>query len=310
MKKLRIFACLLFQACAVVTVFAQGLTDWQPAEFTGAGGAHSLAQAAEPARTDLPPIPPNAGQETPTTNPPLLPTDSRSTQEEQELTQDELSTPEQDEQDISIDLMQILDAVPGEFMLEFQSGLSDQPIVDDAEDASEPGAGDPDSLVFPSIQEALDSGDAMQPAEETEVVGSAHIVVVPSVHKITSLPDPNTGEITEVSLDSGRLLVGDEILFTMRCRNEGDGIAERVVVTYPIPEVVVYLPYTTTGENTSLFYSVDGGYSFSTWEFLQNQNSNKAKPSASMNVTHVRWIYESLFIPGQTSVLTFRAQLL
>lgn len=145
---------------------------------------------------------------------------------------------------------------------------------------------------------ALQLSAKEQPKEQLK----PEIQVEPIIQKIELMAQIDGLEVPEQLIDSAPLVSGDRLLFTLRCLNQGI-TAERVVITYPVPPNVVYSQDSATGEETTVLYSVDGGYSFAQLEYLQAERKGRAL--ASDDITHVRWIYNVAFETDQTSVLTF-----
>lgn len=129
------------------------------------------------------------------------------------------------------------------------------------------------------------------------------------VQKIGIVRDAKTGELKEVLLNAGSITDQDTLLFSMRCRNISKTAAQQVVITYPLPESVLWLEGSTTGANTSLFYSTDAGYSFAAFEQLLTGFEHSGYLVSNESVTHIRWVYNVPFRPGQSRLLTFRAKL-
>ena len=88
---------------------------------------------------------------------------------------------------------------------------------------------------------------------------------------------------------------GDTLRFTLVFRNDGDAVAENVLLSNPIPPNSIYLDGSATAyEGTLPLFSVDGGTSFNTPSSLTYETKNpdgsaSKKVASPEEYTHIRW---------------------
>ncbi len=96
---------------------------------------------------------------------------------------------------------------------------------------------------------------------------------------------------------------GDQLVFVLNYRNEGNDIATNVVVTNPLPNAVVF----SDALGPPAEFSVDGGRNWGTLGTLRVRMANGRLRSARPDdVTHVRWTIRQPIAVGAGGKLTFR----
>src|SRR5512137_2239964 len=63
-------------------------------------------------------------------------------------------------------------------------------------------------------------------------------------------------------VEPGKMIQGDEVVYTISYANKGAKPAERVVVVNPIPQHTKFRAGSVEGTNTEIAYSADGGKTF------------------------------------------------
>ena len=101
---------------------------------------------------------------------------------------------------------------------------------------------------------------------------------------------------------------GEKVLFTVTYTNAGDQPAENVVITNPVPEHMLYVDESATGDNSSILFSADGGESFAVASVLQVSNDDGSqRPAGASDYTHVRWVVQNDIAPGTSGTVQFTA---
>ncbi len=118
------------------------------------------------------------------------------------------------------------------------------------------------------------------------------------------------GEKELVRMPATKVLPGEEVVFVNTYRNEGIAPADNVVINNAIPEHMVYVGESATGENTAVTYSVDGGKTFGPLlELTVTEADGATRPAASLDVTNIRWTRTAPLPPGAEAQVEFIARL-
>ena len=119
--------------------------------------------------------------------------------------------------------------------------------------------------------------------------------------------DENGVEQTRL-VEATRVLPGAAVLFTVTYTNTGDEPAENVTVTNPVPDHMVYVDASASGDNASVTFSVDGGESFAAAQNLSVADANSVqRPAIAKDYTHVRWIVDNDVASGASGAVQFTA---
>lgn len=103
---------------------------------------------------------------------------------------------------------------------------------------------------------------------------------------------------------------GDEVIYTVRYRNEAAQAADNVVITNPIPEHMTYSDSSARGGDTQITYSIDGGKSFDAPERLRVPDGKGGlRPATAADYTHIRWGFKSPVPAGAEGAVSYRARL-
>ena len=122
-----------------------------------------------------------------------------------------------------------------------------------------------------------------------------------------TVTDDNGVEQTQL-VEATNVLPGERVLFSVTYTNNGDQAVEEVVITNPVPDHMVYIDNSASGDNTSITFSVDGGESFGApRDLLVTDASGTQRPATAKDFTHVRWIVESDIASGASDTVQFSA---
>lgn len=102
---------------------------------------------------------------------------------------------------------------------------------------------------------------------------------------------------------------GDVIRYTIIATNTGDGILTSPLITDPIPQGVVYNPFTAKGMNSVITFSVNNGQLFQVWPPTYNEKDENGRTVVKLAspdmVTHVRWELTKSLAPNESHQLEF-----
>jgi uncharacterized repeat protein (TIGR01451 family) len=113
-------------------------------------------------------------------------------------------------------------------------------------------------------------------------------------------------------VEPGKMIPGDEVVYTISYVNKGTRPAERVVVTNPVPQHTKFRPGSVEGANTEIAYSADGGKTYAapdklTVAALDTKGKPVSRSALATDVTHIRWTLKEPLPPGASGQVRFRA---
>jgi uncharacterized repeat protein (TIGR01451 family) len=107
---------------------------------------------------------------------------------------------------------------------------------------------------------------------------------------------------------AGKVLPGTEVIYTVFYTNVGKAPAEKVIITNPIPEHMVYKEGSGFGEGTVITFSVDKGKTYDVPENLKVVGDDgKGHPAKASDYTHVRWSFPGPLPAHAEGHVSFRA---
>lgn len=141
----------------------------------------------------------------------------------------------------------------------------------------------------------------------TQQKGSIELKSVAEV-EITEANAKGEKTIKRVDTAKAQVVPGDVVVFSTFYRNISTKPAEKVVVTNPVPEHMLYRDRSAEGKGTSVEFSVNGGKSYSTPDKLNiTDASGKARKAAASDYTHIRWTITKPVPPGGKGDVSFKA---
>ena len=118
------------------------------------------------------------------------------------------------------------------------------------------------------------------------------------------------GETDLERVKAATVVPGDEVIYTIYYTNVGDKSADRVVVTNPLPEEMLYVDGSAAGEGAAVTFSVDGGKTYAAAVKLTVLDADGNERSATAeDYTHIRWKLENPVASGEGGHVDFRARL-
>ena len=107
---------------------------------------------------------------------------------------------------------------------------------------------------------------------------------------------------------AGKVLPGTEVIYTVLYTNVGKVPAEKVVITDPIPQYMVYKDGSALGEDTVITFSVDKGKTYGVPGTLKVIGGDgKEHPAKASDYTHVRWSFPETMPSRTEGHVSFRA---
>lgn len=119
-----------------------------------------------------------------------------------------------------------------------------------------------------------------------------------------------TGAKETRRVEAGKVIPGDEVIYTIYYTNSGKEAADEVNITNPVPEHMLYTHGSAVGEDTTITFSVDGGKTYDAPENLKVTDANgKERSAEARDFTHIRWTLEKPLPPDTEGFVRFLARL-
>jgi uncharacterized repeat protein (TIGR01451 family) len=126
-----------------------------------------------------------------------------------------------------------------------------------------------------------------------EATGSGPLETAIVVEKLVTEERPD-GSTEKRFVEARKLKAGEQVFYTLRVTNPGQGPVDDIVVTKRLPFGVDYVRGSAVGPACEVELSADNGVTFTAGN----------KPA---DYTHVRWRMRRPLAPGATALLRFRA---
>jgi uncharacterized repeat protein (TIGR01451 family) len=105
----------------------------------------------------------------------------------------------------------------------------------------------------------------------------------------------------------GKVIPGNEIVYTITATNVCDKPASGVVINNAVPAHMTYVMNSAMGVGTDISYSLDSK-SFAPLNALSVKGSDGiAHAPNGSDINSIRWVYSTAINPGQTGFVRFRA---
>lgn len=118
------------------------------------------------------------------------------------------------------------------------------------------------------------------------------------------------GTTTKKRVEADLVTPGETVIYALSYYNDDQESASGIVLTMPVPEVVVYEEGSAERDQTRTTYSADGGKSYAARDDLMVTDADgRARAAASEDITHIRWLRLTSLEPGQSGELSFAAEL-
>ncbi|MFZ5563585.1 MAG: hypothetical protein ACOZBW_05985 [Thermodesulfobacteriota bacterium] len=129
-----------------------------------------------------------------------------------------------------------------------------------------------------------------------------------SIAEVEAKEFNSEGRQVTVRKPAGKVVPGNEVIYTTTYVNIGKAPAENVAITNPVPEHMIYKDNSAAGENTTIVFSIDGGKTYKSPDALVVTLADGTKrPAAASDYTHIRWTLNKSLSPGGKGFVTYRA---
>lgn len=106
---------------------------------------------------------------------------------------------------------------------------------------------------------------------------------------------------------AGKVLPGDEVIWTVTARNVCKQRADRIVIANPVPEHMIYVPSSAMGIGTEITYSLDGSGFQPATALTVREPDGTTRTARADEYRAIRWTYSAPFEPGATAFVRYRA---
>lgn len=103
-----------------------------------------------------------------------------------------------------------------------------------------------------------------------------------------------------------QVVPGEEVIFVITYRNDGEKPSTDVVITNPIPKHMTYKSASGDGKEVTQV-SVDGGKKFGQLKNLKVKTKKKERQASLGDVTHVKWTLADALPPKKGGKVRLRA---
>jgi uncharacterized repeat protein (TIGR01451 family) len=105
----------------------------------------------------------------------------------------------------------------------------------------------------------------------------------------------------------GKVVPGDEIVWTITATNVCKEPTADVVIANPVPEHMTYVANSAMGTGTDIAYSLDGKEFKSAAELQVRAADGTTRAARADEYRVIRWSYKTAFAPGATAFVRYRA---
>jgi uncharacterized repeat protein (TIGR01451 family) len=131
------------------------------------------------------------------------------------------------------------------------------------------------------------------------------VTAIAEVEKVSQ----EQGRETTKLVSADRVVSGDAVIYTLEVRNQGATTVRKPVVTYAVPEHMIYLADSAVGPGTDVSYSIDNGSGFDAPENLRIREPNgEPRLAKAADYTHIRWQLNHALKANSVAFVRFRAR--
>ena len=118
------------------------------------------------------------------------------------------------------------------------------------------------------------------------------------------------GQEVTTRVQAGKVVPGDEVIYTVHFVNKGTEPADDVVITNPIPQHMVFTSVGQSPRGAEVEMSANGGSEYGQpGQITVADAGGGVRPANASDFTHVRWTFQEPLEPGAEGSVSFRAQL-
>jgi uncharacterized repeat protein (TIGR01451 family) len=133
-------------------------------------------------------------------------------------------------------------------------------------------------------------------------------LAVKVIAEVEKVGQENGREVTKL-VPADRVVSGDAVIYTLEVRNTGTATQRKPIVTYAVPQHMIYIADSAVGPGTEVSYSIDNGRSFDAPESLKTKESNGEWHLAkAVDYTHIRWRLNHALKGNSVAFVRFRAR--
>ena len=115
------------------------------------------------------------------------------------------------------------------------------------------------------------------------------------------------GQKVKRLVPAGKVVPGDEIVWTITATNVCKQATDNVVIANPVPEHMTYVTGSAMGTGADIAYSLDGKEFKSATELQVRGADGTSRAARADEYRAIRWIYKNTFAPGATAFVRYRA---
>lgn len=116
--------------------------------------------------------------------------------------------------------------------------------------------------------------------------------------------------VKRVDAAKAKVVPGDIVVFTTNYKNVGKQPAEKVEITNPVPEHMLYVDQSAEGKGMKIEFSVDKGKSYGSPDTLiVTDAQGKQRKAETIDYTNIRWTVAKPLGPGGKGTVSFKAKL-
>jgi uncharacterized repeat protein (TIGR01451 family) len=115
------------------------------------------------------------------------------------------------------------------------------------------------------------------------------------------------GQKVKRLVPAGKVVPGNEVIWTITAVNVCKTPTENVVVANPVPEHMTYVANSAMGTGTDIVYSLDGKEFKNAAELQVRAADGSARVARADEYRAIRWTYKTAFAPGATAFVRYRA---
>ena len=118
------------------------------------------------------------------------------------------------------------------------------------------------------------------------------------------------GTTTKKRVAADLVTPGETVIYSLSYFNDNPESASGIVLTMPVPEVVIYEEGSAERDQTQTTYSVNGGKTYAARdELMVTDVDGRPRAAASEDITHIRWLRLTALEPGQSGEFSYAAEL-
>jgi uncharacterized repeat protein (TIGR01451 family) len=122
-------------------------------------------------------------------------------------------------------------------------------------------------------------------------------------------PSQERGREATKLVSADRVVSGDAVIYTLEIRNTAPTTVRKPLLTYAVPEHMIYVADSAVGPGTEVSYSIDNGLSFDAPESLKVHEPNgESRLAKAADYTHIRWQLNHALKANSVAFVRFRAR--